>query len=136
MRAAGLTRYIDPIAATWTFDGGRHAAMNILSRPTRPTALHAGADIAALGVMTEFSLAGAAIPGQLSLCGYDNTHPSLEPLGLTSVDQSGRRLGELAATLLLERIGGRQVSEHVLITPRLIIRRTTSGLPPGVEPEG
>lgn len=37
-----------------------------------------------------------------AVCGYGNTRPSIELVGLTSADQSGLRTGELAARLLIE----------------------------------
>lgn len=129
MRDLGLDAHVDIIPSTWSHEGGRQAARALLAREELPTALHAGADIAAFGALSEFWLARRSIPGELSVCGYDNTETAaMDPIGLTSVDQFGERMGALAADLLLERIAGRGKPEHLLIEPELVARRTTAKL--------
>lgn len=126
MRDVGLDEFIDIVPGAWSYEGGRRAAQSLLARKELPTAIHAGADVAAFGALSEFWLAQRRIPEELSISGYDNTDTaSMEPLGLTSVDQFGQRMGALAAELLMERIGGRDEARHLLIEPELIARRTT-----------
>lgn len=85
------------------------AGKHFLSRETWPTALHAGADVAANGALTTFWSAGIAVPEQISIVGYDNTFTSsLDPISLTTVDRSGFTLGTTAGRLLVERIEGRK----------------------------
>jgi DNA-binding LacI/PurR family transcriptional regulator len=45
---------------------------------------------------------------------------------LTSIDQSGQLLGLQAIRLLIERIAGRERAEHFVITPRLVVRGSSS----------
>lgn len=116
----------DVIVAPWTHEGGQKAGAEILARRTRPSAVHAGADVAALGLLTEMWSSGVKVPEEVSVAGYDNIFMgSLAPVGLTTVDQSGFEMGATAAKLLLERIQGRKESVSVLVPPRLVVRKTT-----------
>ncbi|WP_310591906.1 substrate-binding domain-containing protein [Streptomyces canus] len=63
------------------------------SRPSqRRTAIFAGADITAMGVLEALAEAGLSVPGDISVAGYGNTtSASFGPVSLTSVDQAGPR---------------------------------------------
>lgn len=119
------------IAATsYSEEGGYHAGRELLDRPDRPTAIFAGADIAAVGVLRAAYELGLRIPEDLSLAGYDNTTiASIAPINLTSVDQAGHHMGATAARLLRERMDGRTRSVLTSAAPQLIVRNTT-GPPP------
>jgi LacI family transcriptional regulator len=126
MSARGLE--IDIVSTTYTQEGGYAGARQILSRPTRPTAIFAGADIVAMGVLTALAEAGMTVPADMSLAGYDNTaFAALGPISLTSVDQAGRQIGANAARLLLDRIADRsRPSAQIKLSPTLVPRRTTA----------
>ncbi|MFC8039029.1 LacI family DNA-binding transcriptional regulator [Paenarthrobacter sp. NPDC057355] len=129
MERHGLAEWIDHIPGLWATAGGAEAGRTIAERSIaeRPTALHGGADIAALGAYTSLLEAGITVPGDMSIVGYDNIPVSaLPPIGLSTVDQSGVEMGRQAAELLLSRIEGRTGSEHVLLPPKLIIRKTSA----------
>jgi LacI family transcriptional regulator len=83
------------IAGTsYSKEGGYRAGRELLDRPDRPTAIFAGADIAAVGVLRAAYEIGLRIPGDLSLVGYDNTTIAfIAPINLTSVDQAGHDRG-------------------------------------------
>jgi LacI family transcriptional regulator len=119
------------IAGTsYSEEGGYRAGRELLGRPGRPTAIFAGADIAAVGVLRAAYELGLRIPEDLSLVGYDNTTiASIAPINLTSVDQAGHDMGATAARLLRERMDGRSRSVLTSAAPRLITRNTT-GPPP------
>jgi LacI family transcriptional regulator len=131
MEARGLANEIDVVPASYTEEGGYVGARRLLSRPVRPTAVFAGADIAAMGVLTAITEAGLRVPEDISVAGYDNTtFAALGPIGLTSVDQAGRQIGADAARLLLQRIADRdRASAFVSTSPRLVVRRTTAPPP-------
>ncbi|MEV0585023.1 substrate-binding domain-containing protein, partial [Nonomuraea sp. NPDC050310] len=98
----------------------------LLARADRPTAIFAGADIAALGVLRAADEAGLSVPEDLSVAGYDNIGiASLKRISLTSVDQDGQVIGATAARLLVERIEGRTRSVTSSVSPTLIVRGTT-----------
>jgi LacI family transcriptional regulator len=126
MRARGLE--IDIVSTTYTQEGGYRGAREILSRPNRPTAIFAGADIVAMGVLEALAEAEVSVPGDISLAGYDNTaFAAFGPVSLTSVDQAGHQIGANAARLLLERIGDRhKPTAQIKLSPKLVARRTTA----------
>lgn len=131
MRAHGLGDEIDIVSTTYTQEGGYLGARQLLDRPRRPTAIFAGADIVAMGVLEALAETDLTVPGDLSIAGYDNTTlAALGPVSLTSVDQAGRHIGAEAARLLLDRIDNRQrPSVQVKLSPTLIARRTTAPPP-------
>jgi LacI family transcriptional regulator len=131
MRSLGLAEEIDVVSTSYTQQGGFQGAKELLTRPGRPTAVFAGADIAAMGVLEAVAAAGLSVPGDISVAGYDNTtFAAFGPISLTSVDQAGHEIGGNAARLLLERIADRdKPSVQVKLSPTLMPRRTTAPLP-------
>jgi LacI family transcriptional regulator len=131
MAARGLADYVDVVSSSYTEEGGYVATRRLLRRATRPTAIFAGADIAAMGVLTALAESGLRVPEDISVAGYDNTTlAAVGPIGLTTVDQAGRQIGADAARLLLQRIADRQRSSTFMATtPRLVVRRTTAPPP-------
>jgi len=131
MVSRGLADEIAVVSTSYTEEGGYVGARELLGRPDPPTAIFAGADIAAMGVLTAVAEAGLRVPDDISVAGYDNTSfAALGPIGLTSVDQAGRQIGSDAARLLLQRISdGERSSAFVSTSPRLVVRRTTAAPP-------
>jgi LacI family transcriptional regulator len=125
MRRHGLTP--DVLVTSYSEDGGHKAAVEALRRPSPPTAIFAGADIAALGVLRAAEEQGLRVPEDLSVAGYDNIYVStIGRVSLTTVDQSGQLTGSISGRLLLERIEGRTQPVHYVVAPRLVSRGTTS----------
>ncbi|MGN8026354.1 LacI family DNA-binding transcriptional regulator [Microbacterium sp. 22242] len=107
--------------------GYRHA-LELLSRPDRPTAIFAGSDYVALGVARAARELGLRIPEDLSLVGYDNL-PITEWLNppLTTVDQPLREMGSLAAQMLITLAeGGSPASTRVDLMTELVVRDSTA----------
>ncbi|QNP68626.1 LacI family DNA-binding transcriptional regulator [Streptomyces roseirectus] len=130
MREFGLVD--DIVSTSYTHQGGYDGARELLARVEVPTAIFAGADIVAMGVLQALDEAGLSVPHHISLAGYDNTaFAALSPISLTSVDQAGRQIGDNAARLLLERVEDRgKGTEQVKLEPGLVVRRST-GVPAG-----
>jgi LacI family transcriptional regulator len=130
MRAHALDDEINIVSTSYTQEGGYLGARQLLAQSRRPTAIFAGADIVAMGVLGALTEAGLTAPHDMSIAGYDNTtFAALGPISLTSVDQGGRQIGDNAARLLLDRIADRgSPSAHVKLTPKLVPRRTTAPL--------
>jgi LacI family transcriptional regulator len=128
MRARGLADEIDVVSTSYTHEGGYAGAKQLLARRRRPTAIFAGADVAAMGVLEALAEAGLSVPGDISVAGYDNTTlAAYGPISLTSVDQAGREIGNNAARLLLDRITDRhRPTAQVKLSPTLVVRRTTA----------
>lgn len=129
MRARDLE--VDIVSTTYTQEGGYLGAQQILSRPNLPTAIFAGADIVAMGVLEALAEADISVPADVSLAGYDNTaFAAFGPVSLTSVDQAGHQIGANAGRLLLERIGDRhKPTAQIKLSPKLVARRTTAPPP-------
>jgi LacI family transcriptional regulator len=128
MQAHGLGDEIDIASTTYTQEGGYHGARQLLARPHRPTAIFAGADIVAMGVLDAITEAGLSVPGDISVAGYDNTtFAAFAPISLTTVDQAGHQVGVNAARLLMDRITDRdRPTAQLKLSPTLITRRTTA----------
>jgi LacI family transcriptional regulator len=108
--------------------GTREAALAILRDSGRPTAVFAGHDELALGVLEAVAELGLTT-SDVSVVGYDDTEIAAHPLvSMTSINQSGTRMGEIVVRLLLERIAGRTEPVHEVITPKLMARKTTEPL--------
>jgi LacI family transcriptional regulator len=131
MNAHGLADGIDVVSTTYTQEGGYLGARQLLARPRRPTAIFAGADIVAMGVLDALTEEGLSTPHDLSLAGYDNTtFAAFGPISLTSVDQAGHQMGVNAARLLLDRITDRtRPTAQVKLSPSLVTRRSTAAPP-------
>ena len=127
MRANGLEP--DVVSTSYTREGGYLGAQQLLTRAGRPTAIFAGADIVAMGVLEALTEAGLSVPADISVAGYDNTaFAALGPISLTSVDQAGQHIGSTAARLLLDRIADRtRPTAQIKISPTLVPRRSTAG---------
>jgi LacI family transcriptional regulator len=128
MRRHGLTP--DVIVTSYSEDGGYDATSQLLDRPEPPTAIFAGADIAALGALRAAEERGLRIPDDLTITGYDNIYvTTIGRISLTTVDQGGHLTGATSTRMLLERIEeGRNRPVHTVIPPRLVVR-ATSGVP-------
>jgi LacI family transcriptional regulator len=121
----------DVIVTAYSEQGGYEAATQAFDRPIPPTAIFAGADIAALGVLRAAEERGIRVPEDVSVAGYDNIYIStVGRVSLTTVDQSGPLTGSISARLLLQRITeGRNQPVHYILPPRLEARRTTASPP-------
>lgn len=104
----------------------RGVARELLAGPDRPEALFCWTDSCAFEAISAAFELGLSVPGDVSIVGYDNSPPcDLAQNLLTSVDQSGRRLGMESARMLMERIEGRQSAEHFVVEPKLVVRGST-----------
>lgn len=112
----------------WTFDGGYTLAKLLLDRPDRPSAIFAGNDEPAYGVIYAAQEMGLSIPGQLSVCGYDNLAFSdqIWP-GLTTVHQPSDEMLEVATRLLIDLLKGRAAEKkEITISSHLVVRGSTA----------
>lgn len=128
MERHGLTGHARVHHTAYSDEGGFKAGMTLLTAANRPTAVMAGADVAALGIFRAAHELGLRIPEDLSLVGYNNTAlAALAPVQLTSVDQAGHTMGSAAARMLVERVEGRRDrAMRTTMTPRLVGRTTTA----------
>lgn len=133
MHAHGLDGEDAPIAeAPLTFEGGVQALGALLARPHPPTAVLCNNDVMAIGALKAALARGLAVPGDLSIAGFDDIEfAAYTTPGLTTVRQPIFQIGETAATLLIEWLeDGRQPEDTVILPVELVIREST-GAPRG-----
>jgi DNA-binding LacI/PurR family transcriptional regulator len=126
---AGIAVRPDPVVPEpWGVTGGMRAMEQLLASRRLPTAIFAESDEMALGALQVLRRAGLAVPGRVSLIGFDDH--AIAPAGdLTTIAQPVRRQGELAARRLLAELDGDPTGDVVLPT-RLVVRGTTGPPPP------
>jgi LacI family transcriptional regulator, repressor for deo operon, udp, cdd, tsx, nupC, and nupG len=123
------------VSADFTTRGAQRVAMGLLDRPQPPTAVFAASDEMAFGVMAAARHLGIRVPEDLSVVGIDD-HDVSESLGLTTVAQPVRALGELAALQLAGLITHSTRSDpaqSVTVPTLLVVRTSTARLNRGTE---
>ncbi len=128
MRSHGLTQHAKVIAGAHNEQAGAAAARVMLAEPELPTAVLAGNDRCALGLLDVFTRAGVDVPGQLSLIGYDDSRLSDNPrIDLTTVHQDAAGLARYAVRLAVEMLEEKRIGpEDVVLEPKLVVRGTTA----------
>jgi LacI family transcriptional regulator len=111
-------------------DAAVHLASELLALPEPPTAIFAASDTQALGVLEAAGRAGVAVPGQLSVIGFDDIEVA-GYVGLTTVHQPLEYSGARGAILLLDMEKGRGPKKALVekLPLELIVRRTTAKPP-------
>jgi DNA-binding LacI/PurR family transcriptional regulator len=128
LEAAGIDWSAVPIGSAPGFDRetGRRAAAQLLDRADRPTALLALFDLLAFGAIDAAAERGIAVPGELSVAGFDDVpEAACATPALTTVHQPHARKGSEAVRLLLEGDG----AATVLLPTELVVRASTAPAP-------
>ncbi|WP_053846176.1 LacI family DNA-binding transcriptional regulator [Streptomyces sp. NRRL B-24085] len=91
-----------------------------------PTAVFAGNDQMAMGVLAAFARRGVKVPHDVSVVGFDDMKGAgyLVP-ALTTVCQDFAHLGRSAIELLVRRLDG-EPAQRQKLTPRLVVRDSTA----------
>jgi DNA-binding LacI/PurR family transcriptional regulator len=95
----------------------------------RPTALVAATDHVAVRLIERLEAAGIAVPGDVSLVGFDGIAiGALSRIALTTIAQPGDELARQAVALLLNRIarGHDAAPEQRRLEPTLVARASTA----------
>ena len=132
MDAAGAPVHPDLVRiSTLYVEGGLRDARALLSLPDPPTAIFAANDLQALGVYEAARQAGARIPEDLSVVGFDDlafTQWAGPPM--TTVRQPLTQMGRTAAKLAVEIASGKTPENNrVELATTLVVRQSTA--PPG-----
>jgi LacI family transcriptional regulator len=116
-------------AESLTIEAGQDAMDELLARPgERPTAVVAGNDLVALGVIRRLRAHGLGCPEDVSVVGF-NDMPFAEDFWppLTTVHMPLREIGAEAARLLLHGIeSGKQEAATVTLPVSLVVRGSTA----------
>jgi DNA-binding LacI/PurR family transcriptional regulator len=128
LRARGLREGLGAGARVTLVSGGHNsvesglaAAEFVLDRRDRPTAIAAGGDVLAFGVMQAMRRRGLAPGRDISVTGFDDV-PAAEAAGLTTVRQPIRDKGRMLARMLLDPTC---TDERVVLPTQLVIRSST-----------
>src|SRR5699024_4995640 len=109
-------------------DGGYLHGRELLDRPDRPTAIFAGSDLQALGVLRAARELGLRVPQDLSVVGHDNVSVSqwIEP-ALTTVHQPLQEMAATATRMLLQLADNRPLAhQRIELATELVVRRSTA----------
>ncbi len=127
MRRAGLGDRALVIGGGLTEQEGAAAAAVLLARPSLPTAVVAFNDRCAVGLLDVLLRAGVAVPGDVSVVGYDDDRLSRLPhVNLTTIAQDAPSLARLAVERAVESLGAPVPGGELVIAPRLVVRGTTA----------
>jgi DNA-binding LacI/PurR family transcriptional regulator len=118
------------VESEFTVDAARAAALPLLARPDRPTAIYADDDVLAAGVYAAARELGLAIPEALSVVGFDDLeiarllHPQL-----TTVAADAEALGAAAFEALHVLLAEGTPEPERVLPVSLLVRGSTA--PPG-----
>ncbi len=103
------------------------AALTLLNRPDRPTAVFAFNDVLASGVLKAARRLGLRLPEDLAVVGFDDSTvcPMLEP-ELTSVHVDCRRMGEVCMEQLTALLDGAEDVPRLTVIPVALRERASS----------
>lgn len=118
------------VAVRWGIEGGSVGMSALLALPQTPTAVFTFSDEVAFGAMRTLRRAGLEVPADMSLVGVDD-HPMAESMDLTTVAQSPRRQGEIAAELCIGLLENEGPPLQVPLPSNLVIRRSVTPPRPG-----
>lgn len=109
--------------------GGRAAADRLLRSRTRPTAIFAVNDFAAIGALGALRDQGLRPGHDVAVAGYNDTPLAAElPIPLTSVRSPMHEMGARALELLLRVLAGEPAASERL-TPALVVRASSENAP-------
>ncbi|RBW68207.1 LacI family DNA-binding transcriptional regulator [Bacillus taeanensis] len=127
-----LEFYDIPVNEKWVlFDSfgiqqGKRYMKELLNTNDYPTAVFAGNDELAVGVIQEAKKQGLEVPKDLAVVGFDDQEMAtvIEP-NLTTVKQPIEQLGEKAAALIIDILQEKQeVSKRTVLETTLLIRES------------
>ncbi|MBQ9156495.1 MAG: LacI family DNA-binding transcriptional regulator [Eubacterium sp.] len=153
-RAAGLDdSLVEAVALTqeqWDYylmgnryyDAGYQLTMQYMKRPHKATAFVGTNDQISFGVMDALQKMGYSIPGDYSVCGFDNAlASSFEGISLTTIDHSVEEKGAAAVRLLMDGHDAGSVKEdsrsamlRLEYEPVLLVRKSTGPVAPTQPP--
>jgi len=128
LKRAGIA--YDPalvVDGEFSCESGVSGADKLMDLADPPTAIFAANDDTAAGVIRAAGIRGLAIPGDLSICGFDDTPISRQIFPqVTTVRQPTREMGRVATLELLKAIRDPNAGEMMRMTYALQLRESTS----------
>jgi len=125
----------DIIQGAYTFESGVACGDELLARTPRPTAIFAGNDEMAAGVLQSARKAGLSVPADLTVVGFDDFQiaQAVWP-PLTTIRTPTREIGRMAAEKLIdaegrERRERREERDPARTEPTLVVRESSGPAP-------
>ncbi|MFF2019154.1 LacI family DNA-binding transcriptional regulator [Paenibacillus sp. NPDC058177] len=120
--------------AYYSMESGYNAMLELLRLPEPPTAVFASGDLLAFGAVKAAQDSGLAVPGDISVMGYDDIELAryVTP-ALTTVRQDTELLGSRAAEILLAAIDKIPDGKEALALPVEVIVRDSCASPANEE---
>jgi LacI family transcriptional regulator len=113
-----------------SIESGHNAALELLSLPEPPTAIFAGNDEMAVGVILAALHLGITIPGNLSVIGFDDAPISNQIFPrLTTIAQSISEIARVGVENLLALIEGKTDLPPFIQIPTRLVLRDSCGVP-------
>jgi len=131
LKRAGIAERADyMVQGQFSFESGVKAARQLLRLKQRPTAIFAADDDMAVGAIWAAAEAGVQVPGDVSICGFDDTTIATRvwPL-LTTVHQPVRDMGKRATEELLLGLLGKGEPRMVEVDYQMRLRASTAPAP-------
>ncbi|HEY0237679.1 MAG TPA: LacI family DNA-binding transcriptional regulator [Friedmanniella sp.] len=117
----------------YTEEAGAAAARILLGRPVLPTAVVAGNDQQAVGMITVLSRAGVAVPEQVSVTGFDDSRSArLSSIDLTTARQDPVLMGCAAVEAAVRRIEAPDEPPSTALIESSTVLRSSTAPPPAV----
>jgi len=118
-----------------TEDGGWDAGLRMLRREPPPTAIGVGSINQLFGLLAALRTASVSVPGQASVVSFDEDEClAFLDVPVTSVCMPLAELGATAVDALIARIEGQPAEDELVRDPMSLVRRGSTGPPPGVRP--
>jgi DNA-binding LacI/PurR family transcriptional regulator len=114
-----------------TYQDGYLAALELINRSPRPTAILALNDVLAIGAMHAIYEKGFRIPEDISVAGFDDidVSPYHNP-SLTTLNVNAEELGRTSIRLIIQRLSNTGIEpQNILVPPKVIIRKSTGPVP-------
>lgn len=127
MRQHGLAQFVRVIPGEHNEASGVSAGQQMLGEGVLPTAVLAGNDRCALGLMDSLDRAGVDVPRDVSVVGYDDSEIAhLSRIDLTTVRQDVNGLAGNAVAFAVKRLDdGNAGAAQVVVEPSLVVRGST-----------
>jgi LacI family transcriptional regulator len=116
------------VEGNFRYESGREAMRRLLELRRRPDAVFSANDMMAVGAMSAIRDAGARVPDDVALVGFDDVPiTSLMQPALTTMAMPLRQFGEAAARLLEEQLelGGEHSPVRMEFSAELVVRESS-----------
>lgn len=121
---AGLAEGALPVIETpYGIDNGAAAFEALMARPAPPTAVLCGNDVLAVGALRRARQMGLAVPGAVSITGFDDLElAQITDPALTTVHVPHRKMGTEAALALIRMVQGEPFASSIELGADLRLR--------------